>query len=370
MKLLYFNPQNDLALADGRPGYVAPAGARAIANAGAALPLWYGNWGDVVMCYDLSEDWFDTIMTSFDLGTDGAPMRYKPGMEACPWGWSAAAKQAFLDYGFPKDALPSDAAIEEIRSLSHRRTAAVIAQKLAAELPDLGIVAAVEYADAEAVCRRLSKEGGVVKAPWSTSGRGVALASDGVAKACNLASGSISKQGSVMYEPEYARALDFAMLFTTDDGKCRFAGTSVFDADEHGRYTGNLVASEEDRFARVAAVCDSDTLLAVRICLRGIIEEVIAPAYSGPLGIDMLITKDGRLVPVVELNLRMTMGHVACAIYDRIMEPGSCASFRVRPLAKGEAAPANDFKAHKGKLLSGTLQLVPPNSDFAFEVQK
>ena len=41
---------------------------------------------------------------------------------------------------------------------------------------------------------------------------------------------------------------------------------------------------------------------------RDAIAEVVAPGYSGPLGIDMLATGDGRINPCVEMNLRMTMG--------------------------------------------------------------
>ena len=40
----------------------------------------------------------------------------------------------------------------------------------------------------------------------------------------------------------------------------------------------------------------------------------IAPHYDGPLGIDMIITTDHRLHPLIEINLRTTMGMAALLI--------------------------------------------------------
>lgn len=365
MRLLYFNPANDLALADGGARYMPPAGARAIGEAGATLPLWYGSPGDLTLCHGVNAAWFDAIMADFALGTDVWPMRYEPEMAATPWGWSMAARQAYLDAGFPASVLPTPSQIEAIRQLSHRRTSALLARRLASALPSLPIRPAEEYTDADALCSRLRREGGVVKTPWSTSGRGVAFAADSVDKCCRLAASAIAKQGGAMYEPAYGRALDFAMLFATDGGTCRSCGTSVFATDVHGHYIGNLMAAESERLAKVAALCDINTLHQVREALRHIIEEEIAPTYSGPMGVDMLIATDGTLVPVVELNLRMTMGHVAAILSDKLLPAGATATYRVHP---GASAPTA-YAASAGRLQSGTLQLTPPNPHFRFEVE-
>ena len=370
MKVHYFYPQNDLALADGGPRYVAPAGARAIAEAGEALPLWYGRPGDVALCYGVNAAWFDKIMETFHLGTDLCPLEYEPGMQAAPWGWSAASRQKFADMGFPADALPCNDRLAQLRGLSHRRASVMLATALGRMLPSLQIVPAEEYTDASALCKRLRADGGVIKTPWSTSGRGVAFAGPGfdTDKACRLAEASIAKQGSALYEPAYNRACDFAMLYRCEDGKCRFCGTSVFTADAHGHYTGNLMAEEGERFSRIAALTPAEDLARVRDALQKIIEEEIATVYSGPLGIDMLVTGTGRLVPVVELNLRMTMGHVANILAARLLPEGAVGAYRVMPIRKREAYPLSDFTSADGKVTGGTLQLVPPNPNFRFEV--
>ena len=40
-------------------------------------------------------------------------------------------------------------------------------------------------------------------------------------------------------------------------------------------------------------------------------DDIRAFSYVGPIGVDMLVGADGRINPCVELNWRMTMGHVA-----------------------------------------------------------
>lgn len=50
---------------------------------------------------------------------------------------------------------------------------------------------------------------------------------------------------------------------------------------------------------------------------KTILQSMIAPRYSGPVGIDMLATADGHINPCVEINLRMTMGMVALARQKR-----------------------------------------------------
>ncbi|MBR5101650.1 MAG: hypothetical protein IK092_00820, partial [Muribaculaceae bacterium] len=50
------------------------------------------------------------------------------------------------------------------------------------------------------------------------------------------------------------------------------------------------------------------------------VNELIAPHYTGALGIDMLAYRDSGCVvtvPCVEVNLRHTMGHVTCALAAR-----------------------------------------------------
>ena len=54
MKLHLFNPENDLAIADGNANYCAPPSALKIAYDLSTLPLWYANNEDAVYLSDTS----------------------------------------------------------------------------------------------------------------------------------------------------------------------------------------------------------------------------------------------------------------------------------------------------------------------------
>ena len=56
-----FNPENDLALASGMPFYTARPNARALHDAGAALPFWWAEDGDMVIASNLSAEWFEQM---------------------------------------------------------------------------------------------------------------------------------------------------------------------------------------------------------------------------------------------------------------------------------------------------------------------
>ena len=63
--------------------------------------------------------------------------------------------------------------------------------------------------------------------------------------------------------------------------------------------------SELENMIRQTTEAWSDCLLEK---INAAIEQLIAHSYSGPLGIDMLVTESGAINPCVEINLRRTMG--------------------------------------------------------------
>ena len=87
MTLHIFNPENDMALADGGSGYTAPATIRQMRDELHWLPLWWAKDDDLVWNGE------DRITLS-------------EGDEIRPWGWSAALvhqlKQAGMRSSFPR----------------------------------------------------------------------------------------------------------------------------------------------------------------------------------------------------------------------------------------------------------------------------
>ena len=167
----------------------------------------------------------------------------------------------------------------------------------------------------------------VVKAPWSSSGRGIRYVNGKMNEVTeNWVRRILEKQGGVMVEPYYNKVKDFGMeFFAEKDGSIRFEGLSLF-ITQNGAYTGSLLASYDEKLEILS-----------RYIPVALLEKVIERAvtggpryfeghYSGPFGVDMMIVarEDGNgflLHPCVEVNMRRTMGHVALALTPPPMAP-------------------------------------------------
>lgn len=355
-----FYPENDLALARDIERYTAPPAAVRLRNAGETLPLWYGADGDRFVASGVNAAWLDGMKDRFGIDIDVFDYRpecYRPA----PWGWSKASRGIYSRLGFGAGNLPDDAALDRLRMLSHRRTAAAVARRLQAAT---GIGSpAVEVRSADALQELLRSEPRLlVKLPWSSSGRGMVAVDTSTFEAQRpMIEGMIRRQGSVMAERHYDKALDFAMLFRMAAGRCEAAGLSVFETAGLGIYTGNILASETRLRSLVCDKTGTAQFDAVAQALPAILEDVIGDSYDGPLGVDMLATADGELVPVVEINLRMTMGHLCARFYERYVADGATGHFTVTT-----DRPADTSTVRNTRLHSGTLPLNPPATSFTF----
>lgn len=356
-----FNPDNDLALASGLAHYTAPAAALRLRRDGALLPMWYGSPGDRVIAHGVNARWLDSRLASFP-SLPGLHDHEYNSLLPTPWGWSAAARVDLLREGCDPALMPSPGDIERLRLLSHRRTSRLLALRLAEKLPDMALPPAAEEVTAVAEAAALMDRWGTVyvKQPWSGSGRGVVCSSPNPRAAVRAAESYIRSQGSAMVEPAMDAALDFARLFLCRDGHALDLGTSVFTTDARGAWTGNLLAPEPVRLARVEAVCPDVDLPRLFAALREAVEEMIAPHYSGVLGVDMLASRDGNVRPVVEVNLRLTMGYAANRFAELHLHPDALGALRVIPLRSRADLPPETYTAEGGRLLSGTLHLCPP----------
>ncbi|MDE6130814.1 MAG: hypothetical protein K2F74_04405 [Muribaculaceae bacterium] len=371
MRLHLFYPENDLALATGKASYTPPPKVLGLRRAGATLPLWYGDPGDLVCATGVDARWYDRIMADFEPGTELFDHNYRPGMQPAPWGWSAASAALLRQQGVPQEALPTAEALDRIRLLSHRRTAATVQGLVAAQLPFPIADAAVECTAVDAI-PLLLKAGRqfIAKLPWSSSGRGLLDS-----RKCSpehfirQAEGMIHSQGSFMLETAYERVADFAMLFDCEaTGSCRFAGYSLFDTTPSGQYTSNLLLPDSEIESRLAQYVPREQLHAIQQALASALAEVCRDVYSGPAGVDMLIadTPRGFLVDAtVEINFRMTMGRVAHTLAERYVMPGAEARFKVVSGSASDATPVVDAR----RLSGGCLLLNPPSPHFNFVIQ-
>ena len=296
MTLYVFNPENDMALADGHPGYTPPVQIQQMRRELWWLPQWWAEDEDIVWNgeerLNLSDD-----------------------TRILPWGWSPALCHQLKQAGVQESLLPSQKELELLRQLSHRQTAVSLLQELRSELPLDG-----HFAGNSVLCRSIKEAEetanaygeALLKSPWSSSGRGLMKTDNPQWKA--WASRILKAQGSVVVEQFLHKVSDFALEFWLDGkGGVEYQGLSLFYTNERGAYLGNWVAPEEQKLAWLAQYIPLQYLQEIRTWWTARLSRF---DYAGPVGIDMMLAQEG-ICPCIEVNWRWTMGLVSCLVAEQ-----------------------------------------------------
>lgn len=289
MKVYIFNPENDMALADGKPGYTPPARIQQMRRELYWLPNWWAEEEDIV--WDGKKE-----------------LRLSPGDEILPWGWSPALIHQLKLAGVADEFLPTEEEMVALRQLSHRQTAvqALARQKEDALLADRLAGDTVLCHSLEEVQQAIHQRGDfVLKSPWSSSGRGVVKMGEWQPWTSRI----LRQQGSVVVERLLDKLSDFALEFWLDgNGGVEYKGLSLFYTNDAGAYLGNWVAPEGQKFRWLMQYADPRLLMDIRSWWEQYLRQF---RYKGPVGVDMMLCKDGSICPCIEINWRMTMGYVS-----------------------------------------------------------
>lgn len=312
LTLHIFNPESDMALASGSPYYMPPARIAAMRAREALFPATYAKPGDAVLLMDRADaknsEYYDqACRKGLEILMPGSMADWSR-YTASPWGWNPQIAK-FLELNCPGvRGVPSAEALDRLRRLSHRRTAARALSVLDTSLRT-GVEIPVEMSDAdEAVRYYITHKNLFIKAPWSSSGRGVLRTDDLELRHVEpWIRGIVRSQGSVMLEPVYDRKLDFATEWEIHHGVASFLGFSVFETSRRGKYHGNVTGSQTMLMQMIMDRAPKFDMRYVYAQKR-MLEALIGPDYVGPAGIDMMVFGEGRIHPCVEINLRKTMG--------------------------------------------------------------
>ena len=287
--LYIFNPEHDLCLANGDSNFVPPASA-----------MEFGRDCDSVVSI---------------IGGD-APV--------VVWGWNPVIKRRLLRLGVSQDFLPSNECLAEIKKLSHRRWAAQAGEFVRNRMSLCEALLAgkvCEFSSLSQIEDFLNLYGSaVLKAPWSGSGKGLRRVRKGAFSVYDSGwcRNIISSQGSVIAEREEKVVQDFGVLFHIGGNTVSFEGYSLFYTDNCA-YKGNVLASDRYILDKLSSFVPAYVISDVVCCLKNFLEQNFLGRYNGFVGIDMFICQsDGvyKLVPCVEINVRMTMGLLARRYYD------------------------------------------------------
>ena len=377
----YFNPENDMALANFTPYYKVPAEIARMADDLSALPAWYALAGSVVKvgllervpCWEQlcngrtpfpEVEWTDVWLD--------APYS--------PWGWNPAFVHTLHKAGVSGTFFPSSEVLAGIRRLSGRVSGMEVLRQVAT---DDGLCGEA------CVCRSLEEVKGrlavwgrcVLKAPWSGSGRGLVFVSldTWTISVEGWTARMLRTQGAVTAEPVYNKVYDFAMEFYADsDGSVAFVGYSLFETDAFGNYKTNLLASDEKIEQWLSVYIPTERLYEVRRRLLQFLPDWLDGYYTGYLGIDMMVCRysDGyALHPCVEVNLRMNMGVLSCLLFNRYVHPASQGRFVIEHyVAPGEALRFHErmlgqhpLRLESGKWMEGYVSLTPVSRDTHYQ---
>ncbi len=338
MTLHIFNPEHDIALAADNEKFTASHVVRQLRADIGFIPSLWAEEGDLVLLDD-SPSLPDTETHLLPFMNNVEYIQWKDLKELSTdnlkieaWGWDNVLKYKLnnASEGTLDNILPDDEYISGIREMSSRKWAASHLLQNLVDADSSFIGAAEVIYNFEELGNPLSIPSGkgsyqyVMKAPWSSSGRGlryIDLQKTGInSHQIGWIKNIIKRQGYIMIEPYYNKVMDFGMEFMAHgNGEIEYCGLSVFDTI-NGEYAGNLLTSEEEKIKLLGNYIDIAKLDIIKETIKESFNKNNRISYTGPFGIDMMITDGSKIHPCVELNLRRTMGHVALALGKRTNE--------------------------------------------------
>ena len=339
--LALFNPEHDLCLANGDANYVPPASALRFARQGAYLmKILYGDDVTALAAEDVDGNSLNALSTPHHIPSPSGEGTEGRGFPLTAWGWDASLVRRLVKRGVPRELMPTDEQLATIRRLSHRRTALSAAE--ACGFKPMG-EEAFRLSEVQTLLDRHRRV--VLKAPWSGSGRGLRWVDNALsAHDADWLEKLLATQGSVMVEPRMEVVQDFALEYFVGGQVCArtgrldagshqsphnsssplgeragesgFIGYSWFET-QNGVYRENRLLSDDEILRRLSAYIPIEELISAKSAIETWLQAEVAPKYEGPLGIDMFVYKAAggyALNPMVEINFRHTMGHVAVAL--------------------------------------------------------
>lgn len=371
MTLYIFNPEHDYALANNEPHFVPPASAVKFAHDCAPfLRHIVADDGFIYLPYADAEPFLS--LQGQKLATLPTPVT-----RLQPWGWDPLVVRQYSDL-LGDNCFTDGEKLSNIRALAHRRKTIEAHHFLTQTLPDMALPeAAQELFSTDEMQQYIADHCNVIfKSPYSGNGRGH-LYAHGECSPTLLRQGGgvIRRQGSIMAEPLYEVAQDFAMEFKCENGQVVFSGYSLFSTRHYG-YAGNLLMKDDKIEKMLTQWIPQTDLHRLQNALTQYIKQHIAPLYNGYTGVDMFIYQQQqhyKLNPMVEMNLRMTMGMAAHILYERYVHPESQGTMQLEfsPIAGKLQEHANQqppLKLKEGRWYSGFLSLNPVEKETQYAI--
>lgn len=378
-KFHIFNPEHDSALALESGIYTPKPQIQQFAKDLSTLPLWYFDEEDKVILPEISDqEWLNSVGNIIPnikdkIASTEEYKHFQAPKRLMPWG---------IDNTICKLTNTTQIDGEDVAEVVNRTkifSSREQTQDVLTRLKENGLFDGFVSRKVDSIeeLRKTNEEFGriVVKAPWSSSGRGVLFIDNLDDKEARRIGKIIESQGFVMAESFFEKEIDFALEFENTDGKWQFAGYSLFSTDEHGAYKQNLLASDEFLKAEICKHADAEKLDKIVEFYCGYFQERDEELRGNKIiGVDMM-AGNGRIHPCVEINVRHTMGIVARRLYDKYIEPGKTGYYAIIRLSNAddlrkwnvEQTQAFPSTISDGRIFQGFVSLTPIEEKTVFQ---
>lgn len=395
--IFLFNPTCEYAVANGQASWQPNRLLRKMEYDLDILPLFLARPEDIILVRKRPSGQFlrslagkGIRLPSFVLLSEAIkePLPVKSINRLLPWGWSPAAHKIlaplklFCSEEFKKSPVSKwDPGQREIRS---KKFAMEILKQVLPQLSGEWVLPPEmlpQVCTTRAHIEKLISQWGqvMVKAPWSSSGRGLQPITriPVVEKVWEKLTGIINDQGYAMVEPLLKKELDLALQFEVKKEHISFLGISWFLTDRKGQYQGNILEDRPERLpSDVMEFAGHIPEIVTEPLIRIIEASSLPQKYEGNFGVDMLIFRDRsgslRINPCLEINVRQNMGLLSLhlknwlyagsrGIFHTFFNPEK--SFHIFSKEMQQNHPLR-MKGHK--IISGYLPLTEANENSLF----
>lgn len=369
-RLFLFNPDCELAIANGNRFYMPPANIIKMAEDLAFLPAWLGKEGDCVLVKELPDLHFmrtvNELLSLRCLPVLESKLDKYDDITGVPWGKSPKMCHWLAERGWGEEWKP------EQKEWYSRKTAREGLEQLIEALPfvEKEVLPRICFTLTELEAKA-SRGNWLVKAPWSSSGKGLLMLENGISpKEKEWLNGMFRRQGYLMLEKKLDKTEDFAMEFLVGEKGVRFIGWSSFSTGIRGEYTGNFLGSQKSIEDRLVCQLGEQVIEALKREVPRMLMKIL-PRYHGYLGIDMMVYRQdqGKLAvqPCVEINLRYNMGILALFLSHFHLSEGTQGKFVIHFYPEAGRACQEHFRLQQAfpviyknnRIKSGYLNLTP-----------
>ncbi|WP_291860695.1 hypothetical protein [Marinilabilia sp.] len=394
-RLFYFNPTNEMAIANGEVSYMPPRHLHHFEMDMTALPWLLGTENDFVLARQKEGnsishlEQFDWGLPTLVSSPDELPAIAQNNLWFSPWGWSPAVYRHFrpyLPFSHPQwDSHPFAKWEKRLAETLSRETSYLLLNAVTRiknanpeeyaliSLPEMPM----EIYDEENLpdILRNSSPPLIVKTPFSASGRGLFRIrnQEDAPEKSQWVKGMLKRQGKIYVEKMLNKIQDVSFQFYMNKEEITFLGHNFFYTEPSGQFAGCAIGEPEtpsalfrDQQMIYEAIAQASELLQ-----EGMKKITLNHRYTGPAGVDGIFIEDERsrlkLQPCLEINLRYNMGY-ANVLLKQKMHPLAKGTWKTGIFAKEgwqefceNEAKKNPVKMLDAKPIKGFIPLVNPS---------